>query len=97
VLIDAMVAGPGGPGGDVVVMIGFLLTWSVVWAFVAWLVVQNVLRLAVQRINTHDRTRVAKGFSRDYINWRLDRSEERRREKIAEKIADPVPIVDDEA
>jgi len=96
VLIDAMVAGPGGPGGDVVVMIGFLLTWSVVWAFVAWLVVQNVLRLAVQRINTHDRTRVAKGFTRDYINWRLDRSEERRREKIAEKIADPVPIVDDE-
>ena len=97
VLIDAMVAGPGGPGGDVVVMIGFLLTWSVVWAFVAWLVVQNVIRLAVQRINTHDRTRVTKGFSRDYINWRLDRSEERRREKIAEKIADPVPIVDDEA
>ena len=97
VILEVALGGP--PVDDAVVFAtSCLVPTAIAWAGFCWLIGrETLLQGAVARINTVDRTRVARGFTRDYINWRLDRSEERRRDKIAKQTADPVQIVDDES
>jgi hypothetical protein len=95
-LLGSLGPGQAAETADAVVMVGFLTTWLLAWGFLGWLIVKGALQRAIERIHSHDRTRIVKGFTRDYINWRIDRHEERQRERIAHQTADPVPLVDDE-
>jgi ABC-type transport system involved in multi-copper enzyme maturation permease subunit len=88
-------AGPGGAGEDAP-KIAFFVVAFLAAAGLTWMIPQVVLRAAVEKINLKERTKVLREFTRQYIDWRIDRAEEKRRERIAQEANNPVPLLDDE-